>query len=104
MGAREINALDKLKRGVGEQKLAQHNGTRDTDALPCKVELLDAVVTQGAERNVAEVNQRRVLKHRPSETLSAFTRDVIPAHTAQGTKQTQVQQGSKQKASTVSGC
>ena len=77
-----VNSLGRLERGVGKQQLAQHDGSRDTDAFALKVELVDAVLAQGGERDVAEGGESGVIQHNIGQDLGSITRDVVLTDTA----------------------
>ena len=82
-----VNALGRLERMVGEQELAQHYGPRHTNAFALKVELLDAVLAQGGERDVAEDGESGMVQHDVGQSLRSITSDVVEADTAETRKQ-----------------
>ena len=81
-------ALERRERRRGGQQLAQHDRSRLTNALALQVELRDAVLAQGGERDPAEVGHAGVLEHRRGQILRGVARDVVagnaasPGHTA----------------------
>ena len=85
-----VNTLGRLERMVGEQELAQHDGPRHTDAFLGKIELLNAVLAQGGERDVAEDGESGMLQHDVGQSLRSITSDVVDvveADTAETRKQ-----------------
>ena len=60
----ELERLDRRRRG---EQLAQHDSSRHADAISvpsrAQVELHDAVLAQGGERDPAEVGHDGVLEH-----------------------------------------
>ena len=77
---RAAGALERGERCRRGQQLAQHDCSRHTDALRVQVELRDAVLAQGAERDPAEVGQYGVLQHRHGQVLCGVARDVVEAN------------------------
>ena len=55
-GQWDWHALELSKRAVGLQQAAQHDCPRQAHTLAAEVELSDAVVTKGEERDAAEVD------------------------------------------------
>ena len=81
-----VNTLGRLERMVGEQELAQHDGPRHTDAFVGKIELLNAVLAQGGERDVAEDGESGMLQHNIGQSLGSITSDVVEADIAETRK------------------
>ena len=75
-------ALERCERRRRGQQLAQHNCSRHADALILQVELCDAVIAQGDERDPAEVGHHGVLEHRRGQILRGITRDVVVGNAA----------------------
>ena len=73
-------ALERRERRRGGQQLAQHDRCRRTDTLARQVELRDAVLAQGEERDPAEVRHTGVLEHRRGQILRSVARDVVEAN------------------------
>ena len=61
------------------QQLAQHERSRHADALVLQVELRDAVLAQGGERDPAEVGHRGVIQHHRGQMVGRVARDVVVA-------------------------
>ena len=84
-GGGALERLDRRRRG---QQLAQHDRSRHSDALALQVELRDAVLTQGDERDPAEVGHNGALQHHFGQMVGCVARDVVeadavsPGHTA----------------------
>ena len=78
-----VITLDHLERSVGKQQLVEHNGARDANAFAVQVELLNGVIAQGDERDVAEDGEHGMLQHGNGQRLSSIASDVILADTAQ---------------------
>ena len=84
-GGGALERLDRRRRG---QQLAQHDRSRRANALLLQVELRDAVLAQGDERDPTEVVHTGVLEHHRGQILRSVTRDVVeanavtPGHTA----------------------
>ena len=72
-------ALERRERRHRGQQLAQHDRSRLADALTLQVELRDAVLAQGVERDPAEVGHNRVLEHRRGQILRSVARNVVVA-------------------------
>ena len=53
--------------------------SRHANALPCKVELFDAVLTKRDERNATEVNHGSVVEHSRGQIVGSIARDAVPA-------------------------
>ena len=64
------------------QQLAQHDRSRHADALAPQVELRDAVLAQGDERDPAEVGHTGVLEHHVGQLVRGVARDVVAGNTA----------------------
>ena len=64
------------------QQLAQHDRSRRADALVLQVELRDAVLAQGDERDPAEVGHAGVLEHHHGQILRGVARDVVVCNAA----------------------
>ena len=73
-------ALERRERRRRGQQLAQHDRSRLTNALAPQVELRDAVLAQGEERDPAEVGHTGVLEHRRGQILCGIARDVAEAN------------------------
>ena len=73
-------ALERRERRRGGQQLAQQDRSRLTNALALQVELRDAVLAQGEERDPAEVGHTGVLEHRRGQILCGVARDVVEAN------------------------
>ena len=72
------DALQRFECHRRGQQLAQHDRSRHTNALPLQVELRDAVLAQGDERDPAEVGHS-VLEHHRGQILCSVARDVVGA-------------------------
>ena len=71
--------LERGERRRGGQQLAQHDRSRLADALALQVELRDAVLAQGDERDPAEVGHNGVLQHHFGEMGGCVARNVVEA-------------------------
>ena len=82
------SALERCECHRRGQQLAQHDRSRYADTLALQVELRDAVLAQGDERDPTEVVHTGVLEHHRGQILRSVTRDVVeanavtPGHTA----------------------
>ena len=74
-------ALERRERRRRGQQLAQHDRSRHADTLVLQVELRDAVLAQGGERDPAEVVHNGVLEHHRGQILRSVARDVVVANT-----------------------
>ena len=72
-------ALERRERRRGGQQLAQHDRSRRANALSLQVELRDAVLAQGDERDPAELGHYGVLEHHLGQSLGCIARDIIEA-------------------------
>ena len=75
-GGGALERLDRRRRG---QQLAQHDRSRHADALALQVELRDAVLAQGDERDPAEVGHNGMLQHHLGQMVGGVARDVVGA-------------------------
>ena len=81
-------ALQRFECHRRGHQLAQHDRSRHADALALQVELRDAVLAQGDERDPAEVRHEGVLEHHRGQILRSIASDVVeanavtPGHTA----------------------
>ena len=75
-------ALERRERRHRGQQLAQHDRSRLADALTLQVELRDAVLAQGDERDPAEVGDTGVLEHHVGQLVRGVARDVVAGNTA----------------------
>ena len=75
-------ALEQRERRRRGQQLAQHDRSRRANALLLQVELRDAVLAQGDERDPAEVGHTGVLEHHVGQLLRGVARDAVPANAA----------------------
>ena len=73
-------ALERRERRRTGQQLAHYDRSRHADALALQVELHDAVLAQGEERDPAEVGHTGVLEHRRGQILCGVARDVVEAN------------------------
>ena len=74
--------LERLERRRRGQQLAQHDRSRHADAVLLQVELCDAVLAQGDERDPAEVGHDGVLEHHVGQLVRGVARDVVEANAA----------------------
>jgi hypothetical protein len=74
------DALEQGERRRGGQQLAQHDRSRVTGAIALQVELRDAVLAQGDERDIAEVGHTGMLQHHFGQMAGCVTRDVVDAN------------------------
>ena len=72
-------ALERRERRRGGQQLAQYDRSRPTDALALQVELRDAILAQGEERDPAEVGHNGMLQHRFGQMVGHVAFDVVEA-------------------------
>ena len=75
-------ALERRERRRGGQQLAQHDRCRRIETLALQVELRDAVLAQGEERDPAEAGHTGVLEHRRGQILRGVARDVVVCNAA----------------------
>ena len=80
-------ALERRERRRGGQQLAQQDRSRLTNdlapqVLAPQVELSDAVLAQGGERDPAEVGHTGVLEHRVGQLVRGVARDVVVGNAA----------------------
>ena len=75
-------ALQRRKCHRRGQQLAQHDRSKLAKELPLQVELRDAVLAQGGERDPAEVGHAGVLEHRRGQILRGVARDVVVCNAA----------------------
>ena len=78
---RVAGALERGECRRRGQQLAQHDRSRLADALPLQVELRDAVLAQGGERDPAEVGHTGVLQHNFGQMVGSIATDVVEADT-----------------------
>ena len=77
---RGSGALQRCECHRRGQQLAQHDRSRHADALVTQVELRDAVLAQGDERDPAEVGHAGMLEHYRGQILRSVARDVVEAN------------------------
>ena len=81
-------ALERCQSRRRRQQLAQDDRSRHANSLALEVELRDAVLTQGDERDPAEVGHNGALQHHFGQMVGCVARDVVeadavsPGHTA----------------------
>eukprot|EP00964_Phaeocystis_antarctica_P085566 scaffold54074_cov60-Phaeocystis_antarctica.AAC.2 len=72
-------ALERSERRRRGQQLAQHDRSRHADVHLLQVELRDVVLTQGDERDPAEVGHNGVLQYHFGQMVGGISRDVVEA-------------------------
>ena len=72
-------ALERRERRRTGQQLAQHDRSGHARVLEFQVELGDAVLAQGGERDPTEVGHTGVLEHHRGQILCSVARDVVGA-------------------------
>ena len=75
-GSGALERLDRRRRG---QQLAQHDRSGLAKTLALQVELRDAVLAQGGERDPAEVGHTGVLQHRFGQMAGCIASDDVEA-------------------------